>query len=194
MSSFSAWIWQPLQLVILSKRPFSSGAAYKSIWNEEADESPLMTITKAQTAAIKAEMIARYGDDASTSACAAAPFDQIQSPGNGRRRPHQDPVLPALSTLRGCHRIANDQFFRALMEENGNPCPRCRTLLRFDPPISKRWPNLLNALTKMPNHARKSWCVHHRCLNDTCAKPVHRQCQKTTRLLKERLAGTTPRS
>jgi ferrochelatase len=34
---YSPWIWQPLlQLVILTKRPFSSGAAYKSIWNEEA--------------------------------------------------------------------------------------------------------------------------------------------------------------
>ena len=51
---YSAWIWQPLlQLVILTKRPFSSGAAYKTIWNDEADESPLMTITKRQTAAIK---------------------------------------------------------------------------------------------------------------------------------------------
>lgn len=37
---YSPWIWQPLlQLVILTKRPFSSGAAYKSIWNEEAGES-----------------------------------------------------------------------------------------------------------------------------------------------------------
>ena len=37
------WKWQPLlQLIILSKRPFSSGANYKSIWNTEADDSPLM--------------------------------------------------------------------------------------------------------------------------------------------------------
>ena len=47
---YSPLIWQPLlQLVILSKRPFSSGRNYKSIWNEAAGESPLMTITKAQT-------------------------------------------------------------------------------------------------------------------------------------------------
>ena len=30
------------------KRPFSSGEAYRSIWNEERDESPLKTITRAQ--------------------------------------------------------------------------------------------------------------------------------------------------
>ena len=58
---YSPWIWQPLlQLIILTKRPFSSGAAYKSIWNEEQDESPLMTITKEQTAAIRDRMEARY--------------------------------------------------------------------------------------------------------------------------------------
>ena len=51
---YSPWVWQPLlQTVILTKRPFSSGAAYKSIWNHEAGESPLMTITKDQTAKIR---------------------------------------------------------------------------------------------------------------------------------------------
>ena len=39
---YSPWIWQPLlQLIILTKRPFSSGAAYKSIWNHDQGESPL---------------------------------------------------------------------------------------------------------------------------------------------------------
>jgi ferrochelatase len=48
---YPAWRWQPiLQGIILTKRPFSSGAAYRSIWNNEANESPLLTITKAQTA------------------------------------------------------------------------------------------------------------------------------------------------
>jgi SAM-dependent methyltransferase len=38
---YSPWIWQPLlQLVILTKRRFQSGAAYKSIWNEEAAKAP----------------------------------------------------------------------------------------------------------------------------------------------------------
>ena len=55
---YPAWKWQPLlQLVILSKRPFTSGADYKSIWNVEADESPLLTITKAQVAGIKTQRL-----------------------------------------------------------------------------------------------------------------------------------------
>ncbi len=58
---YSPFLWQPLlQLVILTKRPFTSGAAYKSIWNMEDGESPLMTITKAQTKKIKAQLTERY--------------------------------------------------------------------------------------------------------------------------------------
>ena len=60
---YSPFLWQPLlQLLILTSRPFRSGAAYKSIWNEAESESPLMTITKAQTAAIKKVMHEKYGD------------------------------------------------------------------------------------------------------------------------------------
>ena len=67
---YSPWLWQPLlQLVILSKRPFTSGAAYKSIWNEEEGESPLMTITKAQTAKMKTAMQERYGDNVMVDFC-----------------------------------------------------------------------------------------------------------------------------
>ena len=44
-----AWKWQPiLQTVVLTRRPFASGKVYRSIWNEEADESPMLTITRAQ--------------------------------------------------------------------------------------------------------------------------------------------------
>ena len=40
-------LWQPLlQLVILTSRPFRSGAAYKSIWNEADDESPQDSATQ----------------------------------------------------------------------------------------------------------------------------------------------------
>lgn len=40
--------WPILNGVILTTRPSKSGAAYRSIWNEELDESPLRTITRAQ--------------------------------------------------------------------------------------------------------------------------------------------------
>jgi ferrochelatase len=40
--------WFILNGPVLTKRPFSSGEAYKSIWNRELDESPLRTITRSQ--------------------------------------------------------------------------------------------------------------------------------------------------
>jgi ferrochelatase len=40
--------WLILNLVVLVKRPFASGAKYRSIWNRELDESPLRTITRSQ--------------------------------------------------------------------------------------------------------------------------------------------------
>jgi len=43
----AAW-WFILNGPILLKRPFSSGKAYRSIWNKDRDESPLRTITRAQ--------------------------------------------------------------------------------------------------------------------------------------------------
>ena len=67
---YSPFLWQPLlQLLILTSRPFRSGAAYKSIWNETESESPLMTITKAQTAAIKKIMHEKYGDNVAVDFC-----------------------------------------------------------------------------------------------------------------------------
>ena len=67
---YPKWKWQPLlQLIILSKRPFTSGAAYKSIWNHERGESPLMTITRDQTEKLAAEMQARHGDRVMVDFC-----------------------------------------------------------------------------------------------------------------------------
>src|SRR5262245_50029943 len=40
--------WLILNLVVLVKRPFSSGAKYRTVWNKELDESPLRTITRSQ--------------------------------------------------------------------------------------------------------------------------------------------------
>ncbi|MBC6443097.1 MAG: ferrochelatase [Rhodobacteraceae bacterium] len=61
---YSPWLWQPLlQLVILSKRPFSSGAAYAGIWNKEKNESPLLTITRNQTDNLRKRLKVAWGDD-----------------------------------------------------------------------------------------------------------------------------------
>ena len=46
----SRWIWWPvLNLVILTTRPGRKGKDYAAIWNKKRDESPLKTITRAQS-------------------------------------------------------------------------------------------------------------------------------------------------
>lgn len=41
--------WFVLNFIVLRKRPFTSGEAYRSIWNRDRDESPLKTITRSQS-------------------------------------------------------------------------------------------------------------------------------------------------
>ncbi len=191
---YSAWIWQPLlQLIILTKRPFSSGAAYKSIWNEEDNESPLLTITKKQTAAIKAQMVERYGDDVRVDFCMRY--------GNPSTKSKVREMVEA-----GCTKIlffplyphyagatsatANDQFFRALMEEKWQPIARVVEPYFNEPAyIEALAQSIERAYAEAETKPEKLVCSYHgvpeRYLRE--GDPYHCQCQKTTRLLKERL-------
>ncbi|MBV9432229.1 MAG: ferrochelatase [Hyphomicrobiales bacterium] len=51
------WLWWPLlNLVILTTRPGPKGRDYASIWNQERNEGPLKTITRAQAEKLKARL------------------------------------------------------------------------------------------------------------------------------------------
>ena len=191
---YSPWLWQPLlQLIILTKRPFTSGAAYKSIWNESADESPLMTITKDQTAKVTEAMQARYSDQVMVDFCMRY--------GNPSTKSKVREMVEA-----GCQKIlffplyphyagatsatANDEFFRALMTEKWQPVTRTVEPY-FEHPL------YIEALAQSIERAYEAEnerpdilvCSYHgvpqRYLME--GDPYHCQCQKTTRLLKERL-------
>ena len=191
---YSPWIWQPLlQLVILSKRPFSSGAAYKSIWNEEQGESPLMTITKAQVEKIKAEMHARYGDQVLVDFCMRYGNPSTKSKvrimaERGCRRILFFPLYPQYAGATTA--TANDQFFRALMEEKWQP-PVRTVPAYFDRAdyIDALAQSVERAYGAMDTKPDVLVCSYHgvpqRYLME--GDPYHCQCQKTTRLLKERL-------
>lgn len=191
---YSAWLWQPLlQLIILTKRPFTSGAAYKSIWNEDAGESPLMTITKQQTTKIAASMQDRYGDQVMVDFCMRY--------GNPSTKSKVRQMVDA-----GCTKIlffplyphyagatsatANDQFFRALMEEKWQPTTRTVEPY-FEHPLyiealAQSVERTYAELEKRPDILVCSYHgVPQRYLME--GDPYHCQCQKTTRLLKERL-------
>ena len=191
---YAPWKWQPiLQLIILTKRPFSSGEAYKSIWNEEADESPLMTITKAQTAKIKAALHAEYGDQVMVDFCMR--YGNPSTPSKVREMVEAGcskilffPLYPHYAGATSA--TANDQFFRALMQEKWQPTARI-----VDPYFEH--PKYIEALAQSVERAYGAMdkrpdilvCSYHgvpkRYLME--GDPYHCQCQKTTRLLKERL-------
>ena len=188
------WKWQPLlQLIILSKRPFSSGEAYKSIWNHDKGESPLMTITRDQTAALSATLHDRFGDQVMVDFCMRY--------GNPSTKSKVQDMVKA-----GCTRIlffplyphyagatsatANDEFFRALMEETWQPTARvvepyfehplyiealAQSVERAYSDVAEKPELLVVSYHGMP----KRYLMQ--------GDPYHCQCQKNTRLLKERL-------
>src|SRR5690554_4408281 len=191
---YPSWKWQPLlQLIILSRRPFKSGEAYRGIWNTEKDESPLLTITRDQTRKVAEGLEARYGDQVMV--------DFAMRYGN----PSTDSVLKRLQAA-GCERIlffplypqyaspttatANDHAFRTLMKLKWQPA--LRTV-----PAYFEHPLYLDALA---NSVREAYAatdsapevlvssyhgVPKRFLHE--GDPYYCQCIKTTRLLRERL-------
>ncbi|MBE1294076.1 MAG: ferrochelatase [Rhodobacteraceae bacterium] len=191
---YPSWKWQPLlQLIILTKRPFSSGEAYESIWDKERGESPLMVITKDQTAKIKETLEAQYGDQVMVDFCMRY--------GNPSTIAKVREMVAA-----GCERIlffplypqyagattatANDQFFRALMKEKWQPAARTVPAY-FEHPayidaLANSVEDAYGNAEKRPDLLVVSYHgMPKRYLME--GDPYHCQCQKTTRLLKERL-------
>ncbi|MEO0342549.1 MAG: ferrochelatase [Pseudomonadota bacterium] len=191
---YSPWLWQPLlQLIILTKRPFSSGEAYRGIWNTEKDESPLLTTTREQCEKLSVDMSKLYGDQVIV--------DFAMRYGN----PSTDSVLNKLKEA-GCEKIiffplypqysapttatANDQAFRSLMNMNWQPSMRTVPAY-YDHPL------YIKALAKSVKDAYAKAKVEPDILVTSYhgvperylmeGDPYHCQCQKTTRLLKEEL-------
>jgi len=191
---YASWKWQPLlQLIILTKRPFSSGANYKLIWNHDLNESPLLTITKAQTAAIAQAVADRHG--------AGVMVDFCMRYGN----PSTEARVKAMVAA-GCEKIlffplyphyagatsatANDQFFRAMMQEKRQPAVRTVPEY-FEHPlyIDALARSVEAAYAKLETRPDVLVASYHgmpkRYLME--GDPYHCQCQKTSRLLRERL-------
>lgn len=188
------WKWQPLlQLVILSKRPFSSGENYRKIWNREADESPLLTITRAQAAALGDRLAELFGD--------RVIVDFAMRYGN----PSTASVIGRLKAA-GCERIvffplypqysapttatANDQAFRALMDLRWQPAIRTVPAYADHPLyIEALAESVTEAYASLPHRPDVLLTSYHgmpeRYLRE--GDPYHCQCRKTTRLLRERL-------
>ncbi|MBX2855660.1 MAG: ferrochelatase [Rhodobacteraceae bacterium] len=187
-------IWQPiLQLIVLTKRPFSSGEAYRGIWNNEADESPLLTTTKAQAAKLAQRFNQKHGDQVVVEFCMRY--------GN----PSTPSVIQKLKD-QGCERIlffplypqyaaattatANDQAFRTLMTMRWQPAFRTAPAY-YDHPlyIEALAQSIERHLAERASPPDAVVASYHGIPQSYFKKgdPYHCTCQKTSRLLKERL-------
>lgn len=189
-----AWKWQPiLQLIILSFRPQKSGANYRLIWNNDRNESPLLTITRDQTEAVARALEGLYGDKVMV--------DFAMRYGN----PSTESKVRAMVAA-GCEKIlffplyphyagatsatANDAFFAALAHEKRQPA--ARTVAEyFDHPLyikalAASVREAYATLDHVPDVLVTSYHgMPKRYLME--GDPYHCQCAKTTRLLAEEL-------
>ena len=191
---YPAWKWQPLlQLIILSKRPFTSGANYKMIWNNEANESPLMTITKQQVAKLRDAVAARSGAEVVVEYCMRygnpSTFDVVdRMVQQGCEKILFVPLYPQYAGATSA--TANDQFFRALMKQKRQPAARVAAEY-FDRPsyieaLAQSVERVYPTPESRPDVLVASYHgMPRRYLME--GDPYHCQCQKTTRLLRERL-------
>ena len=188
------WKWQPiLQLIILSFRPQKSGANYRLIWNNDRNESPLLTITRDQTEALAASLTALHGDQVMVDFCMRY--------GNPTTKSKVAKMVAA-----GCEKIlffplyphyagattatANASFFAALTQSKRQPA--ARTVAEyFEHPlyIDALARSVTEAYAKLDHHPDRLITSYHgmpkRYLME--GDPYHCQCAKTTRLLRERL-------
>ncbi|MEQ9692822.1 ferrochelatase [Shimia sp. SDUM112013] len=191
---YPSWKWQPiLQGIILTKRPFSSGEAYKSIWNHELDESPLMLITKDQTAAITETMKTRFGDMVMVDFCMRYGNPSTESKVRKMVKAGCEKILffPLYPQYAGATTAtANDEFFRALMKEKWQPAVRTVPAYFGHPQyIESLAASIEAAYGELENRPEMLVVSYHgmptRYLKE--GDPYHCHCQKNTRLLKERL-------
>ncbi|MEX0968839.1 MAG: ferrochelatase [Paracoccaceae bacterium] len=191
---YPAWKWQPiLQGIILSIRPFKSGKNYASIWNNEKNESPLMTITRAQCVKFAQRAKAAFGDDVMVDFAMRYGKPNIRTVAKSMQAAGCDRILffplypqyaaPTTAT-------ANDQMFRALMDMNWQPALRTVPAYFEDGAyLDALTASVKKAYDALQNRPKKLVVSYHgvpeRYL--LAGDPYHCQCQKTTRLLAERL-------
>jgi len=189
----SRLIWWPiLNLIVLTKRPKSSGEAYDLIWNRELDESPLRTITRSQ-----AEKLAEcYAGDGSPVV-----VDWAMRYGN----PSIASRLEALQKA-GCERIlvfplypqyaaattatVNDKAFEALMKMRWQPAVRTVPAYHDDPVyIEALAASMKRHLAELPFEPEVVIASFHGLPKEYFDKgdPYHCHSAKTARLLREAL-------
>lgn len=186
------WLWWPiLNLVILSVRPQKSGANYAKIWDKEHDASPLLVITRAQTAALAERMAGhdnvmvdfamRYGNPSTKSV-----LERMHAAGCNKIL--LVPLYPQNSATTTA--TANDKAFDVLKTMRWQPAVRTAPAYFEDPKYIETLGNSIRdgvaALDFEPDIVLTSY--HGMPVSYLERGDVyHCQCYKTTRLVREYL-------
>ena len=184
--------WYPILYgAVLTTRPQKSGANYAKIWNRERDESPLRTFTRGQSEKLAAALAdlpqiavdwgMRYGNPSTASAVRRL-LEQ------GCDRIVSFPLYPQYSATTTA--TANDQLFRALMKIRHAPAVRTVPPY-YDEPVyidalARSMEAHLAGLDFEPEVVLASYHGIPKAYFEK-GDPYHCHCQKTTRLLRERL-------
>ena len=184
--------WPILNGIVLQRRPKRSGEAYDKIWNRELDESPLRTYTRAQSEKL-GRLLGKHGprlvvDWAMRYGNPSIPERLEALKEAGCERILLFPLYPQYSTSTTAS--VNDQVFDTLKSWRWQPA------IRIVPPYFDDSVYIDALAQSVEGAVRKSaWkpqvvlTSYHGIPQSYFKKgdPYHCHCQKTTRLLREKL-------
>jgi ferrochelatase len=182
--------WFILNCIILVKRPVASGAKYRSIWNEERNESPLRTITRSQAEkvseilgprGIKVDWAMRYGNPS-----IAARIDALMAENCDRLLAF--PLYPQYSASTTA--TANDKVFDALKALRAQPALRTVPPYPRDPVYIAALADSIRTHLRTLDFAPEAILASfHGMPQDYIDKgdPYQSQCVATTEALREAL-------
>jgi ferrochelatase len=186
-------LWQlVLNGIILPLRPKSKAKAYAKIWNTEADESPLKTITRAQAAKLSTTLAAEgkniVVDWAMRYGLPSIPDRLERMRAQGCDRILIVPLYPQYAAATTA--TVADKAFRALMRMRAQPAVRIARPYYNDPvyidALAKSLEQSLAALPAPPELVIASFHGMPKSYVDK-GDPYPQQCAETARLLRARL-------
>jgi len=189
------WKWWPiLNGIILQTRPQKSGKAYEEIWNHEANEGPLLTITRGQSdklrerlskhtfaRKVEVDFAMRYGNPSIKSRIHA-----LQE--KGCERLLVLPLYPQYAAATTA--TVNDAVFDVLKEMRWQPTLRTLPPYHDNPAyidaLATSMRKTLDGLDFEPELILASYHGIPKRYFDN-GDPYHCHCMKTTRLVREKL-------
>ncbi|MBO6918865.1 MAG: ferrochelatase [Rhizobiaceae bacterium] len=185
-------LWYPILFgIVLNKRPQKVGEAYKSIWNNELDESYLRTYTRGQSEKL-AEMMASHEhimvDWAMRYGQPSIP-DKLHALKNaGCDRIVIFPLYPQYAAATTA--TVNDKTFQTLLDMRWQPAIRTVPAYHDDPVyIEALAISIEKHLANLDFEPEKVIASYHGIPQSYFKKgdPYHCHCYKTSRLLNDRL-------